>query len=144
MSTLQDVDSKDPNILEFTTDGLYSYEDDVGCFTYKESDVTGMEGTTTSVFVMPDQIVVDRDGTVTSRMVFKEGQSNSFLYDTPFGSATMGIRTGHLTHSFNENGGNFEVEYVVNMEHKVFTKNRFSVNVKQINNHNDAGGYIHA
>ena len=144
MATIQDVDSSDPDVLEFSTDGFYKFEDNIGCISYMESPVTGMEGTQTSVIVMPDQVIVDRDGTVTSRMVFKEGEKNSFLYDTPFGKATMGIRTRHLKHEFNEDGGNFEVEYDVDVEHKLFTKNRFTLNVRQENNRSITGGFINA
>ena len=66
--------------MEFTTDGYYFYEDEVGCLSYEESEVTGLEGTRTSLFVMPDQVVVDREGTVTSRMIFKEGLKSAFQY----------------------------------------------------------------
>lgn len=144
MSTIQDVDSNEPDVLEFSTDGFYKFEDNIGCISYMESPVTGMEGTQTSVIVMPDKIIVDRDGTVTSRMVFKEGEKDSFLYDTPFGKATMGILTRHLRHDFNEDGGDFEVEYDVNVEHKLFTKNRFTLNVRQENKTNITGGYVNA
>ena len=75
--------------MEFTTDGYYFYEDEVGCLSYEESEVTGLEGTRTSVMVMPDQVVVDRDGLITSRMIFREGLKNSFLYNTPYGQAAF-------------------------------------------------------
>ena len=41
--------------MEFTTDGYYFYEDEVGCLSYEETEVTGLEGTRTSMIVMPDQ-----------------------------------------------------------------------------------------
>ena len=66
-------DGADDNTIDFTTDGLYTYDGDTACLTYQESEVTGMEGTRTSVMVMPDQVVVDRDGAVTSRMIFRPG-----------------------------------------------------------------------
>jgi uncharacterized beta-barrel protein YwiB (DUF1934 family) len=80
---------------------------------------------------MPDQVVVDRDGSLTSRMVFKEGEKTSFLYSTPYGRAVMGINTRKVSHSFNDKGGKAEIEYVVDMQHTVFTKNRFTIQVKQ-------------
>ena len=124
--------------IEFTTEGHYTFEDDVGCITYLETDVTGMKGTRTSVFVMPDQIVVDRDGVVTSRMVFKEGEKNQFLYQTPYGKATMGIDTRSIKQDFGVLGGNAVIDYVVDVEHTVFSKNKFLISVK------DAGDTAHA
>ena len=125
-------DREEQDSLEFTTDGYYFYENDVGCLSYLESEVTGLDGTRTSVFVMPDRVVIDRDGTVTSRMVFQEGKRNSFQYQTPFGAATMGIDTRRITHNMGVNGGSVEIDYVVNMEHTVASRNRFQITVKEI------------
>jgi uncharacterized beta-barrel protein YwiB (DUF1934 family) len=118
--------------MDFTTDGYYFYEDDVGCLSYEETEVTGMEGTRTSLFVMPDQVVVDREGTVTSRMVFKEGLKSAFQYATPFGNATMGIDTRRISQSMGVDGGSVEIDYVVDMEHAVASRNRFQITVEEI------------
>ena len=118
--------------MEFTTDGHYFYEDQVGCLSYEESEVTGLEGTRTSLFVMPDQVVVDREGTVTSRMVFKKGLKSAFQYATPFGNATMGINTRRIDQNMGEGGGSVEIDYVVDMEHVVASRNKFQITVKEI------------
>lgn len=132
MKTVQNCDEEEnSSTLDFMTDGLYSFIDNVGCLSYEETEVTGMPGTRTSVIIMPDRIVVDRDGSITSRMEFKEGEKSSFIYKTPFGNATMGINTRHIKHSFDENGGNAEIEYVLDMQHTVFSKNKFTINVVQ-------------
>lgn len=138
IKSIHSYDGNESSDIEFSTEGHYTYEDDVGCITYLESDVTGMEGTRTSVFVMPDQIVVDRDGCVTSRMVFKEGEKNQFLYQTPYGKAVMGIDTRSINQNFGTLGGNAVIDYVVDVEHTVFTKNKFTISVK------DAGDTVHA
>ena len=118
--------------MEFTTDGYYFYEDDVGCLSYLETDVTGLEGTRTSVFVMPDRVVIDREGTVTSRMVFQEGLKDAFQYSTPFGLATMGINTRKIRQSMDDSGGSVEIDYVVDMEHTVASRNRFQITVREL------------
>ena len=130
--SIQDVDDSEENSLEFTTDGYYYYDGENGYLSYMESEVTGLEGTRTSVIVMPDQVVVDRDGLVTSRMIFKEGLKNSFLYNTPFGQATMGVDTRSIRRDMGENGGSVEIDYVVDMEHAVVTRNKFTLTVKEI------------
>ena len=129
MHSVQGYDGSNPDTMDFTTDGYYTFEDGTPCLTYLESEVTGMKGTRTSVLVMPDRIVVDRDGSVTSRMEFKEGEKSSFLYSTPFGSATLGIRTRKIRHSFNELGGNMEIDYVVDMDHVAVARNKFTIDV---------------
>ena len=122
---------EDEDSIDFTTDGLYTYDGSTACFTYLESDVTGMEGTRTSVVVMPDKVVVDRDGAVTSRMVFQPGLKDAFLYETPVGSATMHMNTRDLHSRFNEHGGHMEIDYVLDMEHALASRNRFRLTVKE-------------
>ena len=125
-------DEGEEQVMEFTTDGHYFYEDEVGCLSYEESEVTGLEGTRTSLFVMPDQVVVDREGTVTSRMIFKEGLKSAFQYATPFGNATMGINTRRITQNMGDHGGSVQIDYVVDMEHVVASRNKFQITVKEI------------
>ena len=129
--TLFGTDGEEQDSIDFTTDGLYTYDGDTACLTYLETDVTGMEGTRTSVMVMPDKVVVDRDGTVTSRMVFQPGAKHAFLYDTPVGSATMHMDTRGLSSRFNEHGGHMEIDYVMDMEHAFASRNRFRLTVKE-------------
>ena len=125
-------DEEDADSLEFFTDGQYLFQDSVARLSYQESEVTGLEGTRTSVTILPDQVVVDRDGTVQSRMVFKEGSKSSFLYSTPFGQATMGVDTRSIRRNVNEHGGKVEIDYVVDMEHAVVARNKFSITIRQM------------
>ena len=132
INSIHCYEQDDEDSLEFTTDGYYFFDDGVGCLSYQESDVTGLEGTRTSMFIMPDQVVVDREGTVTSRMVFKEGLKSAFQYATPFGSATMGINTRRIAQSMGADGGSVEIDYVVDMEHMVASRNKFEITVREI------------
>ncbi|MBQ9686800.1 MAG: DUF1934 domain-containing protein [Oscillospiraceae bacterium] len=125
-----DLDGEEDTI-DFVTDGLYTYDGEVACLTYLESEVTGMEGTRTSVMVLPDKVVVDRDGAVMSRMVFQEGIKNSFLYDTPYGAATMHMDTRGIRSRFDSDGGKMEIDYVLDLEHAMVSRNRFQVTVRE-------------
>ena len=122
-------DTEMEDSLEFSTDGLYSFDGEVSCLTYMETEVTGLEGTRTSVMVMPDKIVVDRDGMITSRMIFQEGSKNTFQYATPFGMANLCMDTRSISKAFDENGGAMEIDYVVNVEHALVTRNLFRLTV---------------
>ncbi len=134
INSIHSYDQEDEDSLEFSTDGHYYFDGENGCLTYMESDVTGLEGTRTSVIVMPDQVVVDRDGMITSRMIFREGLRDAFQYSTPFGAATMGIDTRRIRHHMDANGGKVEIEYVVDMEHTVAARNRFQITVTEKKN----------
>ena len=122
---------EDEDSIDFVTEGLYSFDGEVACVTYLESEVTGMEGTRTSLMVLPDKVVVDRDGLVTSRMIFTPGQRSAFQYDTPVGTATMQMDTHSITQRFDERGGDMEIDYVLGLEHAVISRNRFRLNVRE-------------
>ena len=124
---------EEEDTIDFTTDGQYAFDGDTACLTYEESAVTGMEGTRTSVLVSPGRVVVDRDGTVTSRMVFTPGEKHAFLYDTPIGSATLHMDTRNVKSRFNEHGGHMEIDYVLDLEHAFVSRNKFKVTVRERN-----------
>ena len=117
--------------VEFVTDGQYCFKNGRGKLTYKESALTGMEGTVTSFLISPGEVILSREGTLTSRMVFREGTKNTFLYDTPYGSTTMGLDTHRISSSLGEGGGELEIDYIVDFDHTVVGRNRFKINVRE-------------
>lgn len=131
MHSVHDYDRADSDTIDFSTDGHYFKDGDVSCFSYMETEVTGMEGTRTSVIVRPNEVVIDRDGMISSRMIFRQGEKNSFLYSTPYGTATLGISTRRIKHSFDENGGSMEVDYVMDMEHSLVSRNKIFLRIKE-------------
>lgn len=122
-------DTQGSDCVEFTTDGLYTYDGENACLSYLETEVTGLVGTRTSLMLMPDKVVVDRDGMISSRMVFQEGLKNSFQYGTPYGMATLSIDTRRIEKSFDENGGTLAIDYVVDVEHAIISRNIFNLTV---------------
>ncbi len=124
-----DEDSSDS--LEFSTDGMYSYEDGRARLWYWESEVTGLSGTRTSLEISPESVILDRVGTVTGRMEFTEGSRNFFPMETPYGMATMGMDTRRIRAAFDEHGGNMELDYVLDLEHAVAVRNKFHLKVRE-------------
>ena len=121
----------DTDTVELVTDGKYCFKDGHGKLTYTESELTGMAGTVTSFLISPGEVVLSREGTLTSRMVFREGTKNTFLYDTPYGSTTMGLDTHKIMSSLGEKGGGLEIDYVVDFDHAIVGRNRFKINVRE-------------
>ena len=102
LHSTQNTGTDEEDTIDFSTDGMYTYDGENACITYLESEVTGLTGTRTSVIVTPDKVAVERDGFITSRMFFMEGEKTSFLYDTPAGSATLSVRARSIKKDFNE------------------------------------------
>mgnify|MGYP000043794727 CR=1 FL=1 len=121
--------------VELVTAGKYGFEDGECRFSYHESDLTGLEGTKTTFTVSPMGVVMSREGTLNSQMLFQPGKKHVFLYNTPYGSATMGVDTRMLKSDMDEHGGELELDYDINFEHNLVGRNQFKINVKENQNH---------
>ncbi len=119
------------NIIELETDGMFAYENGEGLLSYMESELTGLNGTKTSFAISPMGVVMTREGSLNSRMVFEKGRKHNFLYETPFGAATMGVDTTNISMSFDEHGGNMEIDYTVDFQHSVVGHNMFKIKVSE-------------
>lgn len=132
--TQKDVNGQTDRV-ELVTAGQYGFEKGECRFTYMESDLTGLEGTETTFSVSPLGVVMSRAGAMNSQMLFQPGKKHFFLYDTPFGSATMGVDTHALKASMGEHGGDLELDYDINFEHSFVGRNQFKINVKENEQH---------
>ena len=128
--TQNDPNGED-NIIELETDGVFAYENGEGMLSYMESELTGLDGTKTSFSIGPMGVVMTREGSLNSRMVFEKGKKHNFLYETPFGSATMGVNTTNISVSLDEHGGDMEIDYVVDFQHAVVGHNMFKIKVSE-------------
>ena len=122
-----DVLEQEPDeLVQFSTDGEYTCVDGCGMLTYPESELTGMAGTLT-----PSNAVLKRTGAVTSRMVFAPGTRNTFLYQTPYGTSTVGLETQRYRSTLGERGGVLELLYVVDFDHACANRNRLRITVRE-------------
>lgn len=82
---------------------------------YKESELTGMEGTSTSIIFnrkKPDFVVVMREGSVNSSLSFEEGKRHTSRYNTPYMPFSLCVNTLRVVNKF-EDCGEIEIEYII-------------------------------
>ncbi len=121
----------DSDVYELVTNGTYSFSDSSCEFTYMESELTGLEGTKTTFRIDKDQVMLTREGNFNSQMVFEKGKKHYFLYETPYGSATMGVDTHKFKSGLGEHGGNLELSYAVDIDNVILGKNNFEINIRE-------------
>ena len=131
----QDFDGSSPDETELLTDGLMELRPDCLALSYRESELTGMEGTLTEFEVRGPKVILRRTGSVTSQMVFEEGRQHTSLYETPFGELSIDVQTSYLRHSLSAQGGLMEIRYSISVEHASAGKNRFQLQVKPQQRH---------
>lgn len=120
-----------PDAMELVTAGQYGQDEKETLLTWQESELTGMEGTKTSLRVQRNGVVLSREGKLNTRMEFEEGKKRYFLYETPFGSATMGLNTRRIVNRLGLHGGEIEIDYSVDMDQTVVGRNRFFIRVQE-------------
>lgn len=122
--------NSEPEFINFITEGTYSTKDGHYCITYAESPVTGLDGTTTTLEVTPESVTLIRFGNVSSLMVFEKGRKHTSEYNTEYGIIEVGVTAKKLNVNMNEQGGHFDVEYVLEVNNHITSVNTLNVKVQ--------------
>lgn len=128
---MQNFEGALPDVIELVTEGRLARDGESYTLSYQESELTGLEGTTTSFEVRGPQVILSRTGSVNSQMVFEEGKQHTSLYETPFGELAIDIRTSRLRHSLTERGGLLDLRYSISVDHSATGRNAFKIRVRR-------------
>lgn len=107
---------QDPEIIELVTEGTLERSEDGWIICYQESDLTGLEGVTTTFRVAPGKIILTRTGKLNSEMVFQEGVVHESLYKVEFGALMLSVCASKINAQLDENGGTVELVYSIEIE----------------------------
>ncbi|MDZ4994191.1 DUF1934 family protein [Clostridium perfringens] len=97
--------------IEVVTVGEFSIDGDEFIATYDETEISGMEGTRTTLKIKGDKVVLHREGTTSTKMEFQKDNTAVALYNTPYGMLELKTATKELDLDVNENGGNISIKY---------------------------------
>ena len=117
--------------VQIVTEGLMKTVGDTVYLSYEESEVTGMEGTTTTFAVKKDHVTLTRTGTVESEMVFEKGKKKISLYNMGFGALTIGVKARPLKNELGPDGGRLEISYGIEIEQQAQGLNSFIIDVRK-------------
>lgn len=110
-SSQQYEEEEQPQISELTTVGTLTQGEDCLHLSYEETELTGLKGTTTSFTLYKDKILLKREGTLQSEMLFDIGREHRSLYDMGMGAMMITVRTMALLQAMSMDGGIIQVEY---------------------------------
>ena len=97
--------------IELMTEGSYYSEDGNHFVTYNETEVTGMEGTTTTLKIEDGRITMTRLGQNNSQLIFERGQKHLCSYENDLGIFTIGINSGDVRADIGESEGVISAKY---------------------------------
>ena len=128
---MQKYEGNDPDTVELVTAGRLMKDKAGYTLSYQESEITGLEGTLTTIQVEGEQVTLMRMGEFNSQMVFQEGRRHLSMYNTPYGAMSVGVNTRHLLADLSDKGGDIEIDYAIEIDHTVAGRNVFQINVRE-------------
>ena len=134
IKTEQKVDG-DTDLIEFTTDGRFGFNDGSYFISYDESKLLEVDGEVkTTVFVRPDNtIVLQRKGAYNSRMIIEKGIRNNCFYSTPVGELTLGVFGEKVKSDLTDNGCTVCMNYSIDTNMQLLSQNQVKISVKEVN-----------
>jgi len=103
--------------MEFYTEGKYYEKKDNTYISYEESEISGLNGTTTILRLGKEEAVLMRSGALSSRMTFRLGMETKNEYKTEYGLFDMSILTQKL-----------DINICNSLVNSVYLKYRLSIN----------------
>ncbi len=127
----QKSEDREADSMELVTEGKYYKKDNAFFITYKESEVTGMDGTTTTLKVSDGTVTLMRFGSVNSHFIFERGQKHLSYYETPHGTFTIGVLANDVNININDAGGEIFVGYELEIDNNQTGRNDFYMLIRE-------------
>ncbi len=122
--------TKDEDAIEVQTPGSFFKERNLYYAQYDETEISGMEGTTTTIEINPEKLLLIREGTTTAKMEFQKNNKYTTLYNTPYGSLELVILTKELKINISDDGGDILVNYDMSISGQMPQKTELKINIK--------------
>lgn len=112
----QSYAGQEPEIIELVTEGTLEQTSDGWLVSYEESDLTGMQGVTTTFTVQDGKLTLTRTGKLNSQMVFQEGVRHDSLYQMEFGALMLSVCAKKINARIAADGGVIDLSYGIEIE----------------------------
>ena len=109
-------ENQEPDVIELVTEGTLQKFPDGWEICYEESDLTGLEGVTTSFRIGLDKITLTRTGRLHSQMVFQVGVLHESLYQMEFGALMITVCAERIFAQLGPDGGMIDLIYKIDIE----------------------------
>ena len=127
----ENVEDPEPQNIEINTVGTKKIEDGRFEIYYDESEVTGMEGASTSIsFDLADKGIVTmlREGSVSTALVFEAGRRHHCLYKTPYTPFEVCVNTLSVENKLEKDGTLF-LDYLVEIRGAKAERTKFEMKI---------------
>ncbi len=112
------------------TSGTYTQRAGSRFIAYREYDEENPKVAHTSVLKVEDnKVTMMRSGSAT-RLILEKGKRHLCVYDTGYGTLTVGVFTSELHSDLKCKGGKLNIKYTLDIDSNLSSKNEITVEVK--------------
>ncbi|MZP30737.1 DUF1934 family protein [Heliobacterium undosum] len=126
-------DVGETDTIHLVTEGKMFIKPNSYYIVYNESEISGMEGTTTSLKIETNRVTLNRMGRSELKQTFEEGVLNESVYVTPYGSMHMGVIPSKVQVDLGDKGGSINLEYELQFDQRKLSDNSLLITVKEEN-----------
>ena len=112
----QSYDQQDPDVIELVTDGIMEFRNGGWDISYEETELTGLQGVTTTFRVEPGKVTLTRTGKLYSQMIFEEGVYHESLYQMDIGALMITVCAQRVFFDIMPDGGMIDLIYSIDIE----------------------------
>ncbi|MBE3578695.1 MAG: DUF1934 domain-containing protein [Caldanaerobacter subterraneus] len=129
---MQKNDIDEVDTIELITEGSFYIKGNTFYVVYEESELSGMDGTTTTLKITRDKVTLLRFGTNKSKMIFEKNRRHETDYNTPYGKILLGIMSTDLAVDMGESGGEVRIKYVLDINNQKVSNNELHLKVREV------------
>ena len=107
---------QEPEEIELVTEGVLEQEGTAWKLSYEESELTGLQGVSTTFLIDQKNVTLKRTGRLNSQMVFQEGVAYDSLYQMEFGTMMLTVCATKVEVDLTPEGGTIDLKYKIEVE----------------------------
>lgn len=130
-ATRRDLEN-DSEAIELVSPGTFYSKNNCYYILYKESELTGLANTSTTLKVEKKVITIIRNGSVNMRQVFELGQSHRSLYQNSLGTVELTVKPWNIEVDLTDFGGSIKLEYELALDGAAVGVNSLGIVVKEV------------
>ena len=126
------TDSEDnKDTMEFYSEGKLRQKESNIYISYSESEITGMEGTKSTLRIADDSITLIRFGSINSKMIFQKEKRTRNKYETPYGIFDISVFTKKMEVDLLQGEkSTIQLDYVVYFDDENYYRNELFLSFK--------------
>ncbi len=117
--------------IEMIAVGKYQKTDSGAVAVYNETEQDGSNSRVLLKYDNSGKLVIERTGSLNSKMVIERGKRNQNFYTTAHSNFLMGIYGESLFSELNNKNGFISAEYQIDIEGAVVSKNKIEITLKE-------------